>query len=179
MLVLPGPVRAQSEPGAPRGAGEAPPVGGGARMMMLEAVTVTGEKIERWWRDTASSFSLFDAATNESRPGLDTAKDILDRIPNITTTGTGNHAPVVRGVDGTGPAEGVDAFFAGTRPRLNIQIDGRPASYNEAIFGDFALWDVEQVEVFRGPQSTQQGRNAIGGAVGVKTKRSEEHTTEL
>src|SRR3546814_12093781 len=95
--------------------------------MMLEAVTVTGEKIERSLRDTASSVSIFDAATNESRPGLDTAKDILDRIPNITTTGTGNHAPVVRGVDGTGTAEGVDAFFAGTRPRLNIQIDGRPA----------------------------------------------------
>src|SRR3546814_20028082 len=80
MLVLPGPVRAQSEPAAPPPAEEAPPAAEGAPIMMLEAVTVTGEKIERSLRDTASSVSIFDAATNESRPGLDTAKDILDRL---------------------------------------------------------------------------------------------------
>lgn len=138
--------------------------------LLLDAVTVTGEKVSRSLRETASSVAVFDSETIEDRPRLNSAKDILDRVVNVTTSGTGNHAPVIRGVDGTGPAEGVDAFFAGTRPRLNVQIDGRPASYNEVIFGDFSLWDVEQVEVFRGPQSTQQGRNAIAGAVVVKTK---------
>lgn len=32
------------------------------------------------------------------------------------------------------------------------------------------LWDVEQVEIFRGSQSTTQGRNSLAGAVVVKTK---------
>src|SRR3546814_10882597 len=75
----------------------------------------------------------------------------------------------VRGLDGTGPASGANAFFAGTRPRLNFQLDGRTLTYNEAIYLDGLLWDVQQMEVYRGPQSTLQGRNAIGGVVAIKT----------
>src|SRR3546814_364504 len=96
-------------------------------------------------------------------------RSILDHIPNFTTAETTNLAPAVRGVDGTGPAQGADAFFAGTRPRLNYQVDGRTLTYNESIFSDATLWDVERVEVFRGPQSTLQGRNAVAGAIVVKT----------
>src|SRR3546814_2966606 len=42
-------------------------------------------------------------------------------------------------------------------------------TYNEAIYLDGLLWDVQQMEVYRGPQSTLQGRNAIGGVVAIKT----------
>src|SRR3546814_15009590 len=50
-----------------------------------------------------------------------------------------------------------------------MQVDGRPLGFNELIFGNASLWDVQQVEVFRGPQSTIQGRNSIAGAVVLKT----------
>jgi outer membrane receptor protein involved in Fe transport len=136
----------------------------------LGPVVVTGEKVDRSLRDTATSVTVLDAETIEERPGLESTNQALERLPNLTATGTNNLAPAVRGVDGTGPAQGADAFFAGTRPRLNVQIDGRPASYNEVVFGDVSLWDVEQVEVLRGPQSQLQGRNAIAGTVVVKTK---------
>ncbi len=139
-------------------------------VVTLAPVMVTGERVTRSLQDTATSVVVFDSEAIEERPGIESTNDLLERIPNVTTTGTTNLAPAVRGVDGTGPAQGADAFFAGVRPRLNIQIDGRPASFNEVIFGDVALWDVEQVEVLRGPQSTLQGRNAIAGAVVVKTK---------
>src|SRR3546814_6901795 len=62
-----------------------------------------------------------------------------------------------------------DAFIAGSRPRINMQLDGRPLSYNEIIFGDSELWDVEQIEVLRGAQSTLQGRNAMAGTIATKT----------
>src|SRR5690606_23147886 len=78
-------------------------------------------------------------------------------------------APAVRGIDGTGPGVGADAFFAGTRPRLSYQVDNRTLTHNEAIYLDGLLWDTQQVEVYRGPQSTLQGRNAIAGVVAVKT----------
>ena len=62
------------------------------------------------------------------------------------------------------------AFFAGSRTRLAMLVDGRPAEFNELAFGDVSMWDVEQVEFYRGPQSTLNGRNAIAGAMVVTTK---------
>lgn len=136
----------------------------------LSTVIVTGEKIDRSLLDTATSVSVLSARDLERRPGLSTTKDVLEYTPNITLAGTGNQAPTVRGADGTGAAKGADAFFAGSRPRLNMQIDGRPASYNEITFGDSALWDVDHVEILRGAQSTLQGRNAIAGTIITRTK---------
>lgn len=136
----------------------------------LAPLMVTGEKTERSIMDTASSVAVFNEDEIKRRPGVSQLTDILDHIPNLTTSETSNFAPTVRGVDGTGPAQGIDAFVAGTRPRLNYQVDGRTLSYNESIFTDSTLWDVERVEVYRGPQSTLQGRNSIAGAIVVKTK---------
>jgi outer membrane receptor protein involved in Fe transport len=120
--------------------------------------------------DTSSSVEVLDSDEIRRRAGLETTSDILAIVPNLVSTETSNFAPAVRGADGTGPAQGADAFFAGTRPRLNYQVDGRTLSYNESIFSDATLWDVERVEIFRGPQSTLQGRNAVAGAIVVKTR---------
>ncbi len=119
--------------------------------------------------NTGTSAQVFTQHDLDSRAGLDSIKDVLANVPNVVFVGTGNIAPAVRGVDSTGASQGSDAFIAGSRPRLNIQVDGRPASYNEVVFGDSEIWDVQQVEVLRGAQSTLQGRNAIAGTVAVKT----------
>lgn len=136
----------------------------------LSTVIVTAGKISRSWLDTPTSVSVLSARDLDRRAALTTAKDLLEYTPNISVVGTGNQAPTVRGVDGTGAAKGADAFYAGSRPRLNVQIDGRPASYNEVTFSDSALWDVSHVEILRGAQSTLQGRNAIAGTIITKTK---------
>lgn len=136
----------------------------------LSTVIVTAGKISRSLLDTPTSVSVLSSRDLERRAALQTTKDLLENTPNISLVGTGNQAPTVRGVDGTGAAKGADAFFAGSRPRLNVQIDGRPASYNEVTFGDSALWDVSHVEILRGAQSTLQGRNAIAGTIITKTK---------
>ena len=136
----------------------------------LAEVVVTGEKVRRSLRDTASSVSVTSAQDLDRRVDIVTTSDLLSQIPNVVTVEPSNLAPAIRGLDGTGPAQGADAFFAGTRPRLNIQVDGRTLSHNEAIFSDATLFDAEQIEVYRGPQSTLQGRNAIAGAVIVKTR---------
>ncbi|TXL72998.1 TonB-dependent receptor [Vineibacter terrae] len=146
----------------------------------LAPVTVAGEKVQRSLRDTASSVSVFGPADlGRKRPGLSTTNDVMARIPNVVTTESNNLAPAIRGIDGTGPAQGVDAFVGGIRPRITYTVDGRPLSFNEAIFGDLSLWDLERVEVFRGPQSTLQGRNSIAGAVVVKTRDPSLTETEI
>ncbi|WP_149194409.1 TonB-dependent receptor [Luteimonas suaedae] len=135
----------------------------------LDRVVVTAEKQGRSQQDTATSTVVLDDRALQSR-GLDDSRGVLANAANVTSVGTGNYAPAVRGVDGTGPAQGADAFFAGTRPRLNVSMDGRAVSYNELVFSGSSLWDVEQAELLRGPQSLLQGRNAIAGTLAIKTK---------
>ncbi len=156
-LALSMPVAARAEAGdAPRAAGP-------------DEIIVTAEKTDRTVRETASSVVVETQDAISRRAGIYSVNDLLARIPNIVSIEPGNDAPAVRGVDGTGPAGGAVAFLAGTRPRLSYQVDGRTLGFNEALFSNATLWDVTQVEVYRGPQSTQQGRNAIAGVIAAKT----------
>lgn len=135
----------------------------------VDDIVVTAERANRTLRETSSSVDVSTREDIERKSGVYSANDLLDRIPNILSIEPGNDLPAVRGVDGTGPGGGATAFFAGARPRLSFQVDGRTLSANEATFGDTSLWDVQQVEVYRGPQSTLLGRNAIAGVVAIKT----------
>jgi len=138
--------------------------------VVLDALTVSGEKTERSLQETATSVAIFDDKTLQQRPGMPSANAALSTVANVIYNGTNSQAPTIRGVDGTGPTVGGYAFIAGIRSRVNFQVDGRPVSFNELVYGDNSLWDVEQMEILRGPQSTMQGRNAIAGAITVKTK---------
>lgn len=140
---------------------------------LLPKVVVSGELLSRTLDKSGNSVVVLDEKVLEQRPDLRSVQDVLREIPNITSVSGTGKAPTVRGVDGTGPAENANAFFAGSRPRLNWQIDGRSATYNEVVFGDIGIWDLERIEVLRGPQSTLVGRNAIAGTILVKTRDPE------
>ncbi|MEM9631525.1 MAG: TonB-dependent receptor [Pseudomonadota bacterium] len=139
-------------------------------VLLLETIVVEGERTNRLFKDTWTSAVVVTDNELSEAPGVETLDDVLGNISNVVSQGTSsNSAPAVRGIDGTGPASGTDAFIGGTRPRLNYTIDGRTLSFNEAVFIDQSIWDAQQVEVYRGPQSTLQGRNSIAGAVAIKT----------
>lgn len=135
-----------------------------------DTIVVTGEKGNSSIHDTSSSVEVYNSRRLESAPGVSTASDLLKMTSNVVDTGIGNDLPTIRGVDGTGPAQGAHAFLNGSRPRMNVSVDGRSLSYNELGFGPLSLWDIEQVEVFRGPQSLLQGRNSIAGAMFITSK---------
>lgn len=143
--------------------------GDGANFL-VEEIVITSEKQGRSIMDTATSVSFFGEDDLKERVGIAALSDLVTRLPNTNSFGKSGFVPTVRGVDGTGPAIGANAFFAGTRNRLNVQVDGRALSYNEVAYGDAQMWDVQQVEVLRGPQSTLQGRNAVGGTIAITTK---------
>lgn len=135
----------------------------------IEDVVITAERSNRTLNNTATSIALLTAEDVERMSGAQTTYDLLERIPNVVATRSSNNAPAIRGIDGGGPAIGANAFFAGTRPRVNFLVDGRTLTFNEAIYLDGGIWDMQQVEVYRGPQSTLQGRNAVGGVIAIKT----------
>ncbi|MEC5342586.1 TonB-dependent receptor [Brenneria populi] len=153
-----------------RAAGEEEEVRAAAAQSETDTIVVTGEKGNRSIYDTGSSVEVYDARRLEAVPGVSTASDLLKMTSNIVDIGIGNDLPTIRGVDGTGPAQGAHAFLNGSRPRMNVTIDGRSLSYNELGFGPLSLWDIERVEVFRGPQSLLQGRNSIAGAMVIASK---------
>lgn len=130
-------------------------------------IVVTGERLERTLRETASSVDIVTADEIEAVQA-DRVDDILALIPNVQI-GAGDAAPSIRGQDATGVLQGVDAFFGGGRPRATIRLDGRDLGFNELVYGLSSVWDVARIEVFRSPQTTTQGRNSIAGAIFIET----------
>lgn len=86
-----------------------------AEQVQLEEVVVTGERTNRSGFETATSNRVF-TTPNIDRSGHNlSATDLLKQTVNTVDLGSGNDLPTVRGVDGSGPAVGAVAFFAGTR----------------------------------------------------------------
>jgi len=99
---------------------------------------------------------------------FESVNDLTSLVPNVTEGAEG--VPNVRGVSGTGASAGGAALISGARPRVTTSVDGATGSYFGEAYNLESLWDVEQVEFLRGPQSTNQGRAASAGAVVVNTK---------
>ena len=134
------------------------------------AGTLVGTRIGETATESSASVEVFSAEELEVRPGTTEVRDLYENTPNIVDVGEGNFAPAIRGVDGTGAASGGLGFIAGTRPRATLTVDGRPLSAFELVGGPTGLWDVRQVELYRGTQTTLQGRNSIAGAFVVETR---------
>ncbi|MEM7208471.1 MAG: TonB-dependent receptor [Pseudomonadota bacterium] len=135
----------------------------------LDTLVVTGERVERSVQDTASSVVVFDEQRLSEQAGADRIEQLYDFVPNLQR-GESDLGVSIRGQDSTGVLIGANAFLGGTRPRATLQVDGRVLNFNESIYGLTSIWDVEQIEIFRGPQTTTQGRNATAGAIFVETK---------
>jgi outer membrane receptor protein involved in Fe transport len=134
----------------------------------VEDIIVTGERVPRRLRDTASSVAVITEREIDAA-AADRVEQILALIPNVQL-GSGSDGPAVRGQDTTGVLHDLPAFLGGNRPRMTLQIDGRAVSYNEFAYGAGPLWDVERIEVFRSPQTTTQGRNSIAGSIFIETQ---------
>lgn len=135
-----------------------------------EIILIEGEKLSRSLKDTPSSVALVRARDIERTMEDSSITDALQGIPNVTYSGTVNGVPAIRGQETRGPNRDANAFFGGTVPRATINLDGHYLSYSEYVYGATSLWDIEQIEVFRGPQTSSQGANSIAGSIIVKSK---------
>ncbi|SFD41499.1 TonB-dependent receptor [Pseudoalteromonas denitrificans] len=133
----------------------------------MEKITVLGEKTERSLKDTTSSVSVITEEALNNGQFL-TISDAISDVANLVVLS--GSVPDIRGVSGNGSATGFNSFTGGAKARVSTLIDGIAEPFVADLTGDSGLWDIEQVEVYRGPQSTSNGRNSIGGSVFIKTK---------
>ena len=123
-----------------------------------ETIVVTAQKRETDLQETPASVSAMSGATLQARQIVD-IEGLAQQLPSVNFgQTTGNARIAIRGV-------GFDNTTVGNEGRVAYHLDGvfisRPAA---ALTG---FYDIERVEVLRGPQGTLYGRNATGGAINV------------
>ncbi|MBZ6378537.1 hypothetical protein B5C34_12380 [Pacificimonas flava] len=125
-------------------------------------IIVSGEKIDRTLQDTVTSVSVTTAEQIAVR-NIQTLQEVYNRTANVSET-YGSYGFTIRGMDNRGVSGGGDAALA------TVYVDGAPIPSTALHGAPTDTWDVEQVEIFRGPQSTLQGLNSLAGAVHVRTR---------
>ena len=123
-------------------------------------ILVTGLRRTDQLQDTPASITAFTADTIEDAR-ITKPADFVNLTPNVTlveTQNAGNAFIVIRGITQARNSE----------PSVAVVVDGvqqvNPAQFNQDLF------DIEQIEVLKGPQGGLYGRNAIGGAIIINTK---------
>jgi outer membrane receptor protein involved in Fe transport len=132
-----------------------------------QTVTITGEKVRRDRQQTYSSVGVLTGRDLEDL-GIADVRSAIRLLPNVNSSpsNNGNNGITIRGVN----SEGLGEPTGNPRPLMALVVDGAVQSFNGVRRGARGLWDAEQVEVFRGPQSALQGRGALAGAVMIRTR---------
>jgi len=149
-FVVPALVLSYSTAGAQSSAGQ-----------LLEEVVVTARRRNEALQDVPISLTAFTADDIDSA-GIETPHDFIALTPNVTIVqvqNAGNSFVTIRGITQN----------RNTEPSVATLVDGvlmsNPAQFNQELF------DIEQIEVLRGPQGAVYGRNAIGGAILINTRQ--------
>ncbi|MEM9421861.1 MAG: TonB-dependent receptor, partial [Pseudomonadota bacterium] len=131
-----------------------------------DVIRVIGEKIDRSYQQSFTSVGLLTSEEIKNSTISDT-NDAFDFMANVRSFASrnGNNGFMIRGVNADGITQP-----ANSAALISVNIDGVSQSAEGLKRGSRGIWDAEQIEVLRGPQSTLQGRNALAGAVVIKTK---------
>jgi outer membrane receptor protein involved in Fe transport len=129
---------------------------------MLDPITIYGARDATSLNDTSASVGIVTAEEIQDSQ-IRNFRDSFRRMANVMDADWINGGFVIRGVNSEG-------FNTGANPIGSLYVDGVLQSTEGTRRGARGLWDVEQVEVYRGPQSTLSGRAAMAGAIYIKTK---------
>ena len=129
----------------------------------IEEVLVTAEKRASTVQETSVAVTAYTDELLGLR-GIDDIEDLQFSAPNLVISHN-SQSPVtyayIRGI-------GSDQLVAGFDPGVSYHVDGIYVGQPSAMPGD--MWDMERVEVLRGPQGTLYGRNTTGGSINVITR---------
>ncbi len=135
----------------------------------LEEIVVTAQKRSESMQDVPISIQVFSADEIE-RLNIRNTIDLVRNVPNmigINNVGLPQAASYfLRGV-------GQDESISSLDPAVGTFVDG--VYISRQIANNARLYDVDSVEVLRGPQGTLYGRNTSGGAIRIITQKPHDH----
>ncbi len=132
-----------------------------AQEAALEEIVVVARRRSEDLQDVPIAVTAFTANDIESA-GINRPQDFVSLTPNVSmvdTANAGDTQVTIRGQYSTRDAESTFAYV----------VDGVLITNPNGFNGE--LFDVEQIEVLKGPQGAIYGRNAVAGAIIVNTKR--------
>jgi iron complex outermembrane receptor protein len=136
------------------GAGEGPEI---------EEVIVTAQRREQRLQDVPIAITVVDAEALD-RFSINSIEGVQTLVPTLTLrkgTTMANSAVVLRGI-------GTISFSLAAEPAVSTVVDGVVYARSGQAFND--LYDIQRIEVLRGPQGTLFGKNASAGALNIVTQ---------
>jgi iron complex outermembrane receptor protein len=135
---------------------------------LMEEIVVSARGIEEGLQEAPIAVSAFTGETLDYR-GVDSLDQIERFVPSLTLQnnpsfgGASNSAAIyLRGV-------GQKEFLPTTEPGVGLYVDGVYVARSVGAILDIV--DIDRLEVLRGPQGTLFGRNTIGGAISIATRK--------
>ncbi|HEY7672841.1 MAG TPA: TonB-dependent receptor [Gammaproteobacteria bacterium] len=127
----------------------------------LDEIVVTSLKRAESLQDVPANVTAFDADTIEEARIL-SMRDYVSLTSNMTLMETQNNAFAFVNVRGLAQIRNVD-------PTVAVVVDGVLSTTSLGFSQE--LYDIQQIEVLKGPQGALYGRNASGGAINITTKQ--------
>ncbi len=131
----------------------------------LDEVVVTAQRSTERLQDVPIAVSALSSVQLEERQ-IVTTNDLGRSVPNLVASNNVGlstaSAFFLRGV-------GQDESIATSDPAVGTYVDG--VYISRQVANNAYLYDIERIEVLRGPQGTLYGRNTSGGAVSIITRK--------
>ena len=134
-----------------------------AEELVIEEIVVTAQKREQNSQDVPAAITALSGDRIDEKGWLNIAQ-IAQSVPSVTIGGDGEARPFlfIRGV-------GTRKFDIGAEGSVGVFVDEiYNTRFSTALAG---INDLERIEVLRGPQGTLYGRNTIGGAINLYTRK--------
>jgi iron complex outermembrane receptor protein len=143
-----------------------PPVAASPQEQQIGDIIVTAQRRSERAQSTPLAITAVSGKDLQSA-GLKSIEGLSKSIPNVEFGGSAGDARVfIRGV-------GYDSISPGGETRVAIYNNSVYQSRTQTAFT--TLYDIDRVEVLRGPQGTLYGRNAVAGAINIITADPGDH----
>ena len=127
----------------------------------LDEITVTADYRERPATEVPASISILDADTVAGR-ATQHFEELVTQLANLNWSGDGHRARYIQ-IRGVGE---LAQYQGAPNPSIGFVVDDIDFSGIGTIA---TLWDIERIEVLRGPQGTRYGANALAGLIYIQS----------